>query len=148
MYSKTAVFASALGSVFKKLDKQPAIIENIYMNNIRHELTDKEWNRIKDLLPPERTGKRGRPSKDNRRVINAIVWLLRTGAPWRDLPAEFGSWKSIYTRFRRWNINGLWQEIFTALSQQNDAEALIIDSTVIRAHQHAAGAKGGSITRH
>ena len=70
MYSKTAVFAFALGSVFKKLDKQPAIIENIHMNNIRHELTDKEWNRIKDLLPPERTGKRGRPSKDNRTVSN------------------------------------------------------------------------------
>ena len=100
------------------------------MNNIRHKLTDKEWDRIKDLIPPERTGKRGRPSKDNRTVINAIVWLLRTGAPWRDLPAEFGSWKSIYTRFRRWNISGLWQEIFTALSQQNDTEAIIIDSTL------------------
>ena len=62
---------------------------------------------IKDSLYPERTGRSGRPSKDNRTVINAIVCLLRTGASWRDLPAEFGSWKSIYTRFRRWNINGL-----------------------------------------
>lgn len=114
------------------------------MRTTRYNLTDETWNKIKDLLPPERTGKRGRPSKDNRQVVDAIVWLLRTGAPWRDLPAEFGSWKSIYTRFRRWKIKGVWESVFTILTAEKDEEAILIDSSIIRAHQHAAGAKGGS----
>lgn len=122
-------------------------MESIYMS-IRHRLTEQEWNRIKDMLPPERSGKRGRPAtRNNRQIIDALVWILRTGAPWRDWPDEFGPWQSVYTRFRRWKTRGIWQQIFELLSQDQDEEAIIIDSSVIRAHQHAAGAKGGNRTK-
>ena len=67
----------------------------------RYELTDQEWNRIKDLLPPEKSGKRGRPSKDNRMILNAMVWIARSGAPWRDLPKRYGPWETVYSRFRK-----------------------------------------------
>ena len=112
---------------------------------IRHNLTDREWNTLKELLPVETQGKRGRPTeRTNRQVLNAIIWILRTGAPWRDIPSEFGPWQSIYTRFRRWKERGVWEKIFKALSQDTDDECVMIDSSVIRAHQHAAGAKGGN----
>ena len=109
----------------------------------RHKISNASWERIKDLLPPERSGKKGRPAKDNRQIINAILWILYTGSPWRDLPEEYGSWNSVYSRFRRWTERGFWQEIFTQLSEDKDLENIMIDGTYIRAHQHAAGAKGG-----
>ena len=110
----------------------------------RHNITDEQWNRIKDLLPPEHSGKKGRPCKDNRNMVNAMIWIARTGAPWRDLPKEFGSWKSVYTRFSRWNQRGIWQQVLKGFTADADEESIMIDSTIIRAHQHAAGAKGGS----
>lgn len=113
----------------------------------RHKLSDKSWERIKDLLPPERSGKRGRPAKDNRQIVNAILWILRTGSPWRDLPEEYGSWNSVYSRFRRWTERGIWQKVFAQLSEDKDLENIMIDGTYIRAHQHAAGAKGGKKNR-
>mgnify|MGYP003611429362 CR=1 FL=1 len=112
--------------------------------NTRHKLTDEQWNKIKDLLPPERHGKKGRPrTKTSRQVLDAIVWILRTGAPWRDMPEEFGPWQSIYTQFRRWKEQGVWENVFKSASQFADEESIMIDSSVIRAHQHAAGATGG-----
>jgi transposase len=113
----------------------------------RHELTDAEWARLAPLLPPRTAGK---PRKDDRLVINAILWKLATGAPWRDLPERYGPWQSVYTRCRRWTRAGVWDRIFAAVHRQADAvgeidwERHFGDGTVIRAHQHAAGAKGGT----
>lgn len=82
----------------------------------RYELTDEEWLRIEPLLPPENTGKQGRPRKDNRIIMNGIVWLARSGAPWRDLPERYGSWKTVYSRFRKWIDDGILDNIFHILS--------------------------------
>src|SRR5215216_5414614 len=109
----------------------------------RHELTETEWARLAPLLPPRKAG------KDDRLVIDGILWKLATGAPWRDLPERYGPWKSVYTRFRRWRRAGVWGGMLAAVQQQADAAGQLdwgvhfVDGTVIRAHQHAAGAKGG-----
>lgn len=116
----------------------------------RHELTDAEWVRLQPLLPPRKAGKR---RKDDRLVINGILWKLATGAPWRDLPERYGPWQSVYTRFRRWTLAGVWDQIFAAVQRQADATGQVdwdvqfVDGTVIRAHQHAAGAQGGTQRR-
>ena len=113
----------------------------------RHELTDAEWARLAPLLPARKGGKR---RKDDRLVINGILWKLATGAPWRDVPERYGPWQSVYTRFRRWRRAGVWDRMLGAVQQQADAAGQIdwavhfVDGTVIRAHQHAAGAKGGT----
>jgi transposase len=113
----------------------------------RHELSEAEWERLEPLLPPR---KPGRPRKDDRLVLNAILWKLATGAPWRDLPERYGPWQSAYTRFRRWTRAGVWDGILAAVQRQADAageldwELHFVDGTVVRAHQHAAGAKGGA----
>ena len=78
----------------------------------RYELTDDEWNRIVDLLPPENTGKQGRPRKDNRTIVNGMVWIARSGAPWRDLPERYGPWETVYSRFRKWIEDGILDNIF------------------------------------
>lgn len=109
----------------------------------RHTLREDQWERIKDALPGK-PGDRGRSCPDNRLFIEAVMWIGRTGAPWRDLPARYGKWSSIHKRFMRWSQKGVWQMIFNTLSAQADTEWLMIDSTIVRAHQHAAGAKGGS----
>src|SRR5262245_7639058 len=104
----------------------------------RHAISDENWERIKDLLP----GKAGDPgvtAKDNRLFLDAVLWIAKTGAPWRDLPERFGNSNSVWKRFERWTRKGRWQKIFEAL-QDPDLEWLILDSTVVRAHQHAAGA--------
>ena len=88
----------------------------------RHEMTDEQWDRIKDMVPPERSGGKGRPAKDNRMMINAIIWILKTGAPWRDLPERFGSWNSVYSRYSRWTKRGIWEKIFLELSKDQDNE--------------------------
>jgi transposase len=107
----------------------------------RHEIKDDDWVRIKDLLPG-RAGDPGVTAKDNRLFINAVLWIAKTGAPWRDLPERFGPWGSVWKRFDRWAKKGVWERVFEAL-QDPDLEWMIIDSTVVRAHQHAAGKKGG-----
>ena len=109
----------------------------------RHEIPDDRWGRIKDLLPGQ-PGDPGVTAKDNRLFINAVLWIAKTGAPWRDLPERFGPWGSVWKRFDRWARKGVWKQVFETL-QDPDLEWMIIDSTVIRAHQHAAGAakKGG-----
>jgi transposase len=116
----------------------------------RHELSDAEWGRLHPLLPP---AKPGRPRKDDRLVVNGTLWKLATGAPWRDLPERYGPWQSVYTRFRRWTTGGMWDQIFAAIQRQADVAGQLdwqvhfVDGTVIRAHQHAAGAKGGGRRR-
>lgn len=115
----------------------------------RGDLSDKEWVELEPLLPSQ-VGKRGRPRQDDRRVINGILWILRTGAPWRDLPERYGSWKTVSNRFYRWQKRGIWSRILEGLQSRSDAagnvewEVHFVDSTTVRAHQHAAGAKGGT----
>jgi transposase len=116
----------------------------------RHELTDAQWERLAPLLPPR---KPGAPRKDNRLVVNGIMWKLATGAPWRDLPERYGPSASVYTRFWRWTRAGVWDRLFAAVQRQADAAGQIdwelhfVDGTVVRAHQHAAGGKGGPPSR-
>ncbi|HQU17398.1 MAG TPA: IS5 family transposase [Gammaproteobacteria bacterium] len=106
----------------------------------RRILQDGQWARIQDLLPGKASDC-GVTTKDNRRFLEAVLWIGRTGAPWRDPPAELGNWHTPFTRFSRWAKKGVWERLFQALSQDRDLEEVILDSTVIRAHQHAAGAK-------
>ena len=109
---------------------------------IRIQLNDDQWAKIKDKTPGK-SGDPGRSGEDNRLFVEAVLWIARTGAPWRDLPGEFGNWNSVFKRFRRWAENGVWESLFKDLAEDPDYEYLIIDSTIVRAHQHAAGAKGG-----
>src|SRR5262245_44833210 len=102
----------------------------------RHALSDAHWERIKDLVPG-RPGQHGGVAKDNRLFLDAVLWIGKTGAPWRDLPERFGDWHSVWKRFDRWAKAGVWQRLFEAL-QDPDLEWLILDSTIVRAHQHAA----------
>jgi putative transposase len=109
---------------------------------IRRELTDQQWKRIENLVPGK-PGDKGRAGEDNRLFVDAVLWVLRTGSPWRDLHPEFGNWNSIFVRFRRWARKGVWESLFKALMEDPDFEHIMIDATIVRAHQHAAGAKGG-----
>lgn len=99
------------------------------------------------LLPPENTGKPGRPSKDNRLMLNAMIWLARSGAAWRDLPERYGPWTSVYSRFRKWIEDGILDNIFRVLSLEAELGDLSIDATIVQAHQHSAGAKKGGSKR-
>ena len=116
----------------------------------RHELTDDQWARLEPLLPHP---KRGFVGRDRRRMLNGILWLHATGIPWRDLPERYGPWPSVASQFYRWVRSGVWNTLLAALQQQGDAAGQLdwsahdVDGSVIRAHQHAAGArrsKGGS----
>jgi transposase len=112
----------------------------------RHDLTDEQWVRLEPLLPSA-APRRGRPWSDHRRVVNAVMWRTRTGCPWRDLPPVYGPWKTVYNRHRRWSADGTWGRVLAGLRTGCDAEApggewaVSVDSTVIRAHHHAAGAR-------
>jgi transposase len=112
----------------------------------RHTLRDDQWEKIKDALPGKK-GNPGRTAEDNRKFIEAVMWIAKTGAPWRDLPPERGKWASVHKRFIRWSKKKVWQMIFNTVAANADNEWLMIDSTIVRAHQHAAGAKGGSKTK-
>jgi transposase len=118
------------------------------MHTHRHELTDQQWERLQPLLPPQKPPT-GRPATDHRRILNGILWLLRTGAPWRDLPERSGPWQTVASRFYRWRQAGLWDRLLATVPQQADATGQLdwrlhfVDGTIIRAHQHAAGAKKG-----
>jgi len=108
----------------------------------RHEISDFDWNRIKDTLPPENTGE-GRPSRPNRVMLNGMLWIGKTGAPWRDLPERFGPWETVYSRFRLWSKNDVFLKMFEFLSSDADMQESSLDSTSCKVHQHAAGAKRG-----
>jgi transposase len=111
----------------------------------RHAISDEGWGRVKDLLPG-RAGQPGATAKDNRLFLDAVLWMAKTGAPWRDLPERFGNRNSVWKRFSRWAKKGVWEKVFEAL-RGPDLEWLILDSTIIRAHPHAAGAKKGLTAR-
>lgn len=110
----------------------------------RYELTKEQWNRIKPLLPPEKTGKRGRPRKDDRTMLNGMLWIVRSGAQWRELPEAYGPWQSVYARFAKWRDDGTLETIFCALSSDADMENLSIDSTCVKVHESANGGEKNS----
>nr|WP_079032594.1 IS5 family transposase [Wenjunlia vitaminophila] len=116
----------------------------------RHELTDESWAVIGPLLAPPQMG---RPVRDRRQVVNGILWKLSTGAAWRDLPERYGPWKTVYERFRRWSADGTWDRLLAHVQQHSDAvggvdwSVVCVDSTTVRAHQHAAGPEKGALGR-
>ena len=107
-------------------------------------MEDAEWRFFEQFILAVR-GRGGRPASDHRRVLDGIFWIARTGAQWRDLPEEFGKWSSVYRQFRRWTLAGLWELVLETLNESSAApqQVQMIDSTIIRAHHQAAGAKGG-----
>jgi transposase len=107
-------------------------------------MSDEEWAFF-ELFVIVRGPKRGRPAGNHRLVLDGVFWIARTGAPWRDLPGYFGPWSSVYRQFRRWSMSGLWDAMLEALNASGAVQSSVqmIDSTIVRAHQHAAGAKGG-----
>jgi transposase len=114
----------------------------------RGDFSDQQWQRLEPLLPPERPAV-GRPNKDHRTVLNGICWVLRTGAPWRDVPQElYGSWRTLSSRFYRWLDSGVWERVLRQLQIEAEHDGNFdwslhfVDGSVIRAHQHAAGARG------
>jgi transposase len=112
----------------------------------RYELTEAQWQQIKDLLPGK-AGDRGRTAADNRTFVSGVLWVLRSGAYWCHLPKRYGNWKSTHKRFTRWAKAGVWEAIFEALTSDPQNEYLMIDTTIVRAHQQAATGKGGAKTR-
>ena len=110
----------------------------------RHDLTDEQWELIEPHLPGSTAGKAGRPWADHRSIVNAVLWRTRAGASWRDVPVGYGPWKTVYNRHRRWSADGTWERLLRELQRGSDVGLVSwdvgIDSTVIRAHQHAAGA--------
>lgn len=106
----------------------------------RYEISDEQWERIKEMFPRAKTG---RPGKDSCLIFNAILWIVCSGAPWRDLPERFGSWKTVYSRFCKWRDEGTLFRVFEDLKKDSDYENLSIDSTTVKAHQSSAGAKRG-----
>src|SRR6202158_361772 len=107
-------------------------------------LSDAAWERMAPLIigRPDQKGSTGR---DNRMFVEGVLWIVRTGSPWRDLPETFGDWNSVFRRFSRWSVKGVWWRLFEAMSDDPDFEYLIVDSTIVRAHQYAAGAKKGGL---
>jgi transposase len=113
----------------------------------RYELNEGQWSRIADVLPGRKETV-GRTASDNRVFVNGVLWVLRSGARWSDLPERYGKYKSVHKRFARWAANGVWDHVFRTLTQDAKNEYLMIDSTIVRAHQQAAtGRKKGVRTR-
>lgn len=111
----------------------------------RYALRDDQWERIKEMLPG-RNGSVGVTARDNRLFVEAVLYRYRCGIPWRDLPEGFGHFRKVHTRYRRWCKRGVWLKVFRQLAQESDNEYAMIDSTIVRAHQHSAGGKGGMQT--
>jgi putative transposase len=116
------------------------------MGEHKRELSDQQWARLSRLLPGKPTDP-GRSGSDNRLFVEAVLWQARNGARWRDLPERFGPWNSVFVRFRRWTRAGVWERAFAALASDPLWEWTVVDATIVRAHQHAAGAKGGAPAR-
>jgi transposase len=112
----------------------------------RYGLRDDQWEKI-DTLLPGRDGTVGVTAKDNRLFVEAVLYRYRAGIPWRDLPERFGDFRVIHTRHTRWSQRGVWRRVFERLAEDPDNEYAMIDSTIVRAHQHSAGAKGGIVNR-
>jgi transposase len=115
------------------------------MGALRYELSDPQWRRIEPLLPG-RVGAVGRPAEDNRRFINGVLWVVRSGMRWEDLPERYGKYKSVHKRFMRWARSGVWDGVFADLVADKQNPYLMLDSTIVRAHQQAAtGRKKGAV---
>ena len=112
------------------------------MGTKRYELNEAQWERIAALLPGKAADP-GRTACDNRQFVNGCLWVLRSGAHWRDLPERYGKWKTVHRRFSRWCHGGVWEKVFAALTADRNNQYLMIDSTIVRAHQQAACGKGG-----
>jgi putative transposase len=112
----------------------------------RYELSNEQWRRIESLLPGKK-GDPGRSGQDNRLFVNAVLWVLRSGARWSDLPERYGKWKTVHKRFTRWAENGVWERVFESLTGDPDNQYLMLDTTLVRAHQQAATGKGGPAIR-
>ena len=109
----------------------------------RHDITDEAWA----LIKPNTIGNKGTwggNARDTRQFINAVFWILRTGAPWRDLPPDYGNWNTVQRRFCRWRDKGIWEKLLEALIDEPDFEWLMIDASHVKVHPHAAGAEGGN----
>lgn len=109
----------------------------------RHDISDNLWDKIESHLPGS-AGKTGRPADNNRRFINGVMWILRTGAPWRDLPDSYGDWKNTHRRFCRWRDRGVWESLLEVVMYEPDFEWLMIDASHVKVHAHATGAEGGN----
>jgi len=109
----------------------------------RHDISDKIWEKLEPHLPG-RLGSVGRLAKDNRLFINAVFWIIRTGAPWRDLPPDYGHWKNVNRRFCRWRDKGIWDKLLEVVIDDPDLEWLMIDASHCKVHPHASGAEGGN----
>ena len=105
---------------------------------MRYDLTDFEWSVIEPLLPMDR---RGPKPKNNRQILNGMFYILRTGSPWRDLPERYGPYTTVYNRFNRWRKAGIWDKLMDAIVQAHDGKVQMIDSSIVRVHQHASGVK-------
>lgn len=112
----------------------------------RYELTDTQWNRICEVLPGKSSDP-GRSGRDNRLFVDAVLWVLRSGARWSDLPERYGKYKTAHKRFTRWAKAGIWERVFKLLTADRRNEYLMLDTTLVRAHQQAATGKGGGVTR-
>jgi transposase len=112
----------------------------------RYELSDPQWERVCGLLPGK-AGDPGRTGGDNRLFVNGVLWVLRSGAHWHDLPERYGKWKSVHTRFSRWAKAGVWERVFKVLTADRKNQYLMLDTTLVRAHQQAATGKGGTKIR-
>jgi len=112
----------------------------------RYELSDTQWRRIGPLLPGK-AGEPGRHGKNNRLFVDGVLWVLRSGARWSDLPPRYGKWKTSHQRFTRWAKAGVWERVFAILTKDRDNQYLMLDTTLVRAHQQAATGKGGPATR-
>ena len=108
----------------------------------RDVLNEDQWTRIAALLPGK-PGDPGRSARDNRLFLEAVLWIVRAGAPWRDLPPQFGKWGTAWKRFRRWAEKGVFERVFHELSANPDFEYALIDGTIVKVHRHGTGAKGG-----
>ena len=108
----------------------------------RYELSDAQWDRIAGFLPGK-PGDPGRSGGDNRRFVNGVLWVLRSGARWQDIPERYGKYKTIHKRFTRWAKAGVWEKVFASLTGDPDNQYLMLDTTLVRAHQQAASGKGG-----
>ena len=118
------------------------------MGSLRYELSEGQWRRIEGLLP-DRAGMVGRPAEDNRRFVNGVLWVVRSGMRWEDLPERYGKYKSVHKRFARWARSGVWDKVFADLASDRRNPYLMLDSTIVRAHQQAATGrkKGAAKTR-
>ena len=126
-------------------DPHPLFLWKISMSSAhrRHDISDTVWLLLEPRLPG-RQGTWGGKARDNRQFINAVFWILRTGAPWRDLPPDYGDWKNTHRRFCRWRDSGVWESLLEALVTEPDYEWLMIDASHVKVHPHAAGARGGN----